>query len=369
MSKLIVEVVKIKSIDLHPHADRLEILSFVNNSWTTIVKKDQFKIGNLLIFIPPDSILTERLHTQLGITNYCGELPKGTEWNTKNCRKVKATRLRGVASYGTVCSLIDVQTYVGHRCAFYEGYDVAHLLDIEKWEPPIKSIVGDAERDSPQFHKYTDIENIKNYPNVFNKDDVIVITQKIHGQNFRVGYCLDTIDNQWKFMVGSHNCRKKEFDKDGNKSSFWHPLDWYPQIKDVLLTLHKASEEPVIMFGEIFGWGVQDLHYGLPLNKKDMRIFDISIGGKYMDFHPAFEICKSNNIPYVPVEYVGLYSDQIVEDFTNGSAFAYSDNDVFKQKEGVCIKTIIEQDRCPVGRLIMKSVSVDYLNRRNPVDN
>src|SRR5262249_27448383 len=47
------------------------------------------------------------------------------------------------------------------------GTDVAARLGITKWEPPLESTDGEAERPHPAFHGYTDIENYRNFPDLF----------------------------------------------------------------------------------------------------------------------------------------------------------------------------------------------------------
>ena len=57
MSKLIVEVCKVDNIEKHPNADRLSIATI--KGWNCIVGLNQYKPGDLVIFIPPDSIVPE----------------------------------------------------------------------------------------------------------------------------------------------------------------------------------------------------------------------------------------------------------------------------------------------------------------------
>ena len=207
MSKLIVEVCKVSDIKEHPNADKLEILQI--KGWDVVATKGSVAVGELVVFIPPDSVLSASLHTFLGITKYCAELPKHYGKSMKlldvslydnpfderpSARRVKAARLRGVPSYGTIMTKQSFVDYAIDQSLFpnvedvreiyeyvEEGTDVSELLAVSKWEPPIKATQGDAERENSKFHKYTSIENWRNYPDVFKDDDIVICTEKIHG--------------------------------------------------------------------------------------------------------------------------------------------------------------------------------------------
>ena len=57
MSSLIVEVCRVSDIVKHPNADRLSIVTV--KGWNCIVGLDQYKKGDMVVFVPPDCILPE----------------------------------------------------------------------------------------------------------------------------------------------------------------------------------------------------------------------------------------------------------------------------------------------------------------------
>lgn len=360
MSTLKIEVRPILEINPHPNADLLEVAKI--GGWDVIIKKETFKVGDLILFIPPDSILPKNLHEYLGITNYCAELPKSSQDAIEGKRRVKAARLRGVASYGTIMKEEDVYHFVTYYFTFKEGCDFAEALGITKYEPPIRATAGDAERDSPMFHKYTEIENWRNYPDLFKDGDQVVISQKIHGSNLRIGYCLDTVDGQWKIMAGSHKVRRKA-------GLYWEPLTMYPQLESMIMDIYdRHNNQPVVVFGELYGSGIQDIQYGLENGQKDFRVFDISVGGTYLDWPFMNNWCKQYEIPTVPILYVGPYSKETVLENTDGEAFAFSENAKFKGREGCVIKSYVEKTDPYLERFILKSISSDYLSRKGGID-
>jgi len=377
MSEIIVKVQKITDIKPHPSADRLEIACV--GAWTTCVKKNVFTVGDLIVFIPPDAILPESLHEYLGITQYCGEMPKSSEEAQQGKRRVRATRLRGVKSFGTLMTLSDVELYMRSIGStgfsaynLVEDDDVAHLLGITKYEPPEKVVSGDMMADNAMFPKYTSIERYQNYPGVFCEDDDVVITEKIHGTNCRVGLVMTDEGLTW--MAGSHRTRRKKTAADGRQSLYWTPLDDH-NVVDMIEFLQEhtyVNQEAasVIVYGEIYGPGIQDMHYG---GRVEFRVFDIMVNGEYVDTSFMLDICSSYSVPTVPVLYIGKFSEAILMEHTDGKTDVCEHATTkFKGREGCVVKSWFERtsDALPnCGRAILKSVSADYLDRRGAIDN
>lgn len=199
MSKLIVEVVKVSKIYKHPNADKLSIIEMENNSWTCIVGLNQFKIGDLVIYCPIDSIIPENIIDQYNL-----------EYLKKDGR-VKTVKLRGYISSGLILEIPKDKNWK-------KGKDVSKELGIIKYEPKPPSyqvfkakdtiinnwikfinkkitfrrflsksfgIIQDyfkpKKNPNPFFTKYTDISNYRHYNNIFKEGDLVVISEKLHG--------------------------------------------------------------------------------------------------------------------------------------------------------------------------------------------
>lgn len=361
-----VQITKIDNIEEHPNADRLEIAYI--GGWKTIVQKNKFNSGDNVVFFPPDSILVESLHSHLGITNYCAQIK-----DSGNKRRVRATRLRSITSYGTIAPVKSIEQYCKDnnklwgkqsviktlKFLFTEHKTVEEnltiVLEVEHYEPPVKISKGGNAKACQSFHTYTKIAHWRDYPDVLKEDDEIVITSKIHGTSWRAGLCEDFI-----LMAGSHYRRKKS-----GEGLYWQPLQWYPQIQDLLEKIHQETKKSVVIFGEIYGSGVQKMTYGLKDGKKDLRVFDISVDGVYINYEEMLGYCQKFDIPIVPSLYIGKYSARIVEDFTDGPVVICKPEEVvgkFKGREGVVIRPVKERYSEEMqGRVILKSVSADYL--------
>lgn len=357
MSSLIVEAVKINSISPIEGADRI-VLATVKG-WNCIIQKDSYNVGDLVTFIPPDSILPQELIEKHNLTYM------------KNGDRIRSVKLKGVISQGLILPLP-----IGK---FREGDDLSKVMNITKWQPPEpKYSIGSSNQVSkkklnPLFDKYTDIENIKNYNNIFNEDDVIVITEKIHGANARYanleipnGQGLKLIEkiSNWyqkyilkqthQFVYGSHNVQITSL---SNRKSFYGEDVWGSLGKRYDL-VNKIPKDYII-YGEVAGEGIQDLTYGL--KERELFVFDVKKNGRYLSWHEVVSFCEVLGLKTVPELYVGNWYDGILEDYTQGKSIICST----QMREGITIKMFNEGNHPKIGRKILKSVSTEYLLRKN----
>lgn len=353
MSSLIVEVCKVDAVEKHPNADRLDIIQV--KGWNCITGRDQYKENDLVVFVPPDSIIPDSL-----IEKYNLEY-------LRNGGRVGTTRLRGCLSQGLILDVPEGK--------WKTGDNVAETLGITKWEPPVAEYQKQAcqvskKKLNPEFKKYTDIENIKNYKNVFQPEDYVVITEKIHGSNGRWGNLPIYIDpkqpfiyrlklrfkkllgHTHEFVYGSHNVQLH-----GNKSNNFYGEDLWGKIASKY-NLKDIIPEDYILYGEVYGKGVQDLTYGL--DTIDLVVFDLMYKGKYVDYPTLVQFCKEYNLPMVPELYVGRWENTNLDEHTNGKSMLLSS----QIREGCVVKDYLEMNDRYIGRKILKSVSPDYLMRK-----
>ena len=118
--------------------------------------------------------------------------------------------------------------------------------------------------------------------------------------------------------------------------------------------------EDYIVYGEIYGKGIQDLTYGL--DGIDLVIFDVKYKDKYLDWNAFVDFCKEKNLRHVPVLYVGSYLIKDTVDIcTTGKSVLYP-----KQiREGCVVKMVQEQNDSKIGRKVLKSINPEYLLRKN----
>jgi hypothetical protein len=71
----------------------------------------------------------------------------------------------------------------------------------------------------------------------------------------------------------------------------------------------------------------------------------------------------------VPVLYVGPFDPALVEEWTNGPTTQAEVKSRFKGREGCVITPLTETYHPDLGRVVLKSVSADYLDRKGAKDN
>jgi RNA ligase (TIGR02306 family) len=222
------------------------------------------------------------------------------------------------------------------------------------------------------FHGYTEIENIRNFPDLLRPGEEVVITEKLHGKNCRLGLIRVPGDggDTFEFMAGSNDVRRKEVDARGRPSDFWRPMT--EPIRD-LLRRPSGGEHGVVLFGELYGSGVQDMAYGLGNGAKGFRAFDLAVDGKYLGHDEKAALFSRFGVESVPHLYRGPFSWEAVEEHTYGPTTMCSPEAAgrFGGREGCVITPVVERydpDLGGGGRVILKSISADCLARKGGTD-
>ncbi len=343
MSTHKVEIIKIVN-ELHPNADRLSLVKV--HGWQVVVGKDEFIDGSLAVYVPPEYVVS--------ITP--GDVAKNVitastlEMLSRNCRivdaknpsgegyvhgyRIKVKKFRGEWSQGLLLKApSDVQ----------EGDDVMQLLGIGYYEPPMESSFAGEAGAAPEIPvpKY-DIESLAQFNTVIVPGTQVVVTEKIHGAQSRFVY------DGSQFYCGS----KHEWKKESPSSIWWRTLEMIPNLKSWL------KEHPrVVVLGEIYGSGVQDLHYGL--KNKDIHFSAFDIWDKqFLSYEKARAI--SGNLPWVPVLFQGPYEEGAIKRLAEGTSTVTRADHI---REGVVVRTKEELTSPTLGRIVLKVISNAYLER------
>lgn len=325
MSKSNVATQVVDSVREHPNADRLDIATV--SGYDVIVGKGQVTPGQIVVYFPPDNLIPVSVAEELGVHKYMKHARYPGDLERTQCR-IGAARLRGVASFGFLIPTTLTEV----------GADLNEVFRAVRYDPPITATQGDQIAERPKFHRYTEIENVQRFPNRIPEGTMAVYTEKIHGANCRIGVIGGEI------VAGSHRCQISP----NSQSVYWTP--WHV-CHDLLSDMQEDGVD-IIIFGEIYGPGIQDLRY--EQEKVAFRCFDISIAGKYIPYLHFRELCDKYRIPRVPTMYMGKYSRSTLDSLTDGESYLAK-----HIREGVVVKALEESEP----RQILKSVSVDYLAR------
>ena len=332
---LVVEVCVVDTISPHPNADRLELAQI--KGWQCVVQKGKYTPDSIVVYFPPNTTLPDFVAHQLGIFKYL----KGRE----NSRRVGQIRLRGEPSFGAI---VDLPDCIEDACYWSVGQDVAHFYGAKKYEPPPKYTATDAVSENPLFPRYTDIDNLRNFPDVFEEDEDVVVTEKIHGTNCRVGI-IDGVE-----VAGSRRNQRLRPNDHLEANFYWHP--W--SIEGVRNLLHALARDHavVVLYGETYG-RVQSLKYGKP-NDIAFAAFDLLLDGKYVDFDTFELYCHRYYVPMIPVLARTKYSLDTIKSHSSGKSEVPGASCI---REGVVVRSITDRVTTKGGRPVYKYLSDDYL--------
>lgn len=344
---------RVKAVYEHPNADKLAVVKV--GEFTVIHNKEEaekLKVGQAVVHFPTDICIDPEKAVELGVANYLRRAKYKNNGESVPCRII-AARLRGVPSYG----FINMDTSIPDD-KLDEHYGVW------KYEPPAipLHLGGEVEREEhPQFPMYTKIKRIQLFPEHWKEGTPVRVTEKLHGTNVRLG--MVKVNDEWQFMVGNRTRILRQFNKEGEENKYWKML-----TGPIMLLLNTLcdGELPVVVYGEMFGSGIQDLDYGF--EEPVLRVFDIMVGGLYQNWETVLKYCTKYRVATVPLLHTGPFSWSIPEHFTDGNSVVNHPSfykSQFKGREGVVITPLEEQFNPLGGRLIAKSISVDYEQRRN----
>ena len=342
MSSVIADVVEIEAIHPHPNADRLFLARI--KGWQAVIRKrddgsPEFAPGERVVFIPPDSTLPREMAERLGVLSYLSE-----RTNFEGTRElvVRRVRLRGEPSFGLVIRPDDPSWPV--------GTDVREHYGIGKFRPPVRFTAGDSEAGHPLFQKYTDIENLRNFPDVFAPGEAVVASEKIHGTNARIGWV------EGKLLAGSHGLQRKRPEPEAMASNtYWFPATLEP-VQSLLEELRQQGSPVAILYGEIYGSRVQSLHYGRH-DGLGFAAFDILLGEHYLNYDDFLALCARHGVATVPILARLPFSLERIAELSRGKT-TLPDQHI---REGVVVRPVVERFDPRIGRVLLKYLSDDYL--------
>jgi len=344
-------------------ADNIELVMV--GGWQAITKKGEYQVGDKVVVATTDAVIPQALSDLMEVTGY---LRKG--------QRVRTVKLRGVYSE---CLLIPFK-YLEPKSLennVEEGHDMMGILGITKYEPPVKMVemsVGGRKikyHQNPNFHVYYKFPNLKNTPEMFNEEDRVSITRKLHGTNARYGIVrkkkLSLLDrvrkffgNKWvefEYVYGSHNVEKGSDSQGFYSTDVWRTIADEYKIKEKLWEYVKEYFTPqllgsgVVIYGEIYGHGIQK-NYDYGLQNIKFAGFDVEIDGTYQSFFNERGIFETLGLEKVELLYTGLWNKEIQDRFVFNN---------YIQGTKVPHEGIVVKDLSGDRRKVAKVINPDYL--------
>lgn len=356
MKRMLASVQRIIKLEAIPKADAIEKATVMG--WELVVKRGEFKEGDLVVFCEVDSVLPIR---------------PWSEFLVDRKYRVKTIKLRGQISQGIAFPLTIIPQYGGVD-EYKEGEDVTEVLGVIRYENPeeqeevtvIKKgrIVNFISwllwklglRRSKRVYKgfpidvpKTDETRIQSCPEELEKllGRDIYITEKLDGTS--VTYFIRGDE----FGICSRNCRIKNAEIGGGK---YVEVSRKYNLEEKFKGLPKTWVDGVAIQGEIVGPGVNGNR--LCLKELDFYVFNIyDIGErKYLSSNSTREFCRVLGIKMVPI----VFEDKVLKgvDVDNMTQISKGFSALSKSelREGIVVRTT---DGGP--RVSFKVVNPDYL--------
>ena len=273
----------IKKIDaLRPIPDADAIECAVVGGWTAVVKKGEFKAGDVAVYCEIDSWIPHALAPFLS---------KGKEprvFDGIAGERLRTMKLRGQLSQGL---LLPLSTLTMVESELFEGLDVSFPLGIVKYEAPVPAqLAGEVKGMFPGWIQKTDQERVQNLTEEFDywlkEQHVWEVTEKLDGSSMTV-YLRDG-----EFGVCSRNLELKPSETNSL---------WKVAIRnDLELKLRRANRNLALQ-GELIGEGIQ----GNPYKQKAQEFFLFDIydidASKYLTPAERNAFVEEHDIKHVPV--------------------------------------------------------------------
>jgi len=275
----IAEITYIKSIE---NADAIEC-AIVNGGWPVVVKKGEYNVGDVAIYLEIDSWVPHELAPFLSK----GRDPR--EYNGVKGERLRTVKLRGQISQGLLLPVTakfiinKLGAGPGAKFTDYIGFEVTQTLGIQKWEPPIPAqLQGTMKGNFPHFIPKTDQERCQNlHKDIFetHKGECYEVTTKLDGSSMTVYF------KDGEVGVCSRNIDLKE--TEGN--SFWKAAR-EQNLVVALTNLCRENGKEYAIQGELIGEGIQ----GNPEKLEGQRFYMFDIynisDGCYLNPGERYEI-------------------------------------------------------------------------------
>jgi len=251
---------KIDEVRPIPDADAIECA--VVGGWTVVIKKGEFKAGDVAVYCEIDSWIPitvapflqrgDRIHEFEGVVG----------------NRLRTMKLRGQLSQGLLLNYWNFPQVVDEfhktRLATAEPFDVASILGIVKYEAPIPAaLAGEVKGMFPSVIPKTDQERVQNLKHELSEwlaEDALhwEVTEKLEGSSMTV-YCID----------GEVGVCSRNLDLKRNEDNSL----WRAALKYDLEEMLKMAGGNLAIQGELVGNGIQGNIY--QMRDQDFLVYDI----------------------------------------------------------------------------------------------
>lgn len=280
-------IIRIDSVAPISGADAIE--SAKVGGWTVVVKKGEYKPGDLAVYFEIDSFLPSGNAAWQFLIDKSSRLFNGVPGHV-----LRSIKLRGQVSQGLLLDLGVLRVAGVEAESLVVGVDVSDALGVLKYEPPVPAELSGIARGSfPSRVPRTDQERVQNLANEladWSNDGQLTweVTEKLEGSSCTFAW----LDNDL------HVCSRNVNLMDVGGNSLWKSA----KELGILEKFSKGYQgRNLAIQGEIVGFGIQGNIYGLRAQKFYLfDIYDVDIG-RYMTPEERSEVAQHMSLEQVPV--------------------------------------------------------------------
>ena len=343
---------KILKLEPIKNADRIEKATVLG--WHLVVKKGEFKEGDLCVYFEVDSLLPQIPEFEFLAR---GSSPKKSFIDGKEYvgHRLKTIRLRKQVSQGLALplSILEGKKYPKDtrkkpEYDLKEGTDVTALMGVVKWEPAIPAnLSGQIKGFFPGFVPKTNEIRIQTEPQILKKysNAKFYIAEKVDGTSCTIFLKDDELN------VCSRNLNLKE----GDQNTYWKVAR---QLK-LQEKLEKIAPD-IALQGELIGEKIQKNRLKIKGHKiLFFSAYDMA-ESKYLNYQEFINICKKLDIETVPIISDNSILWETVDDMVEHATIKSKINpDTWV--EGVVWRPLKEMRDEDLGRLSFKVVNPEFL--------
>jgi RNA ligase (TIGR02306 family) len=303
-------IVRIKEILPIEGADRIVVAKMEDNAWQVVVKKDEFQVGSLAVYICPDTIVDSSNPALAFMAER-----KSYVWPCRFKKQLSQGLLMPVQSLA----------YWGEVPPIFQGMDVSVFTKTQKYVRP-EELTNNPQAESgfpAHLISRTDELNLLSYPKVLEelRGKDIVITLKMDGSS---GTFFEK-ENVGFRACSRGQCLKSDADNGWNRMAAKYKL------------ATTIANSGLIVQGEIVGPKFNGNKLGL--TEEDLFVFDVydSKLGVYFSPIRVKMFCDATGLKSVPILYSGKCEQSIEQliDFASQQKYANG-----SPAEGIVIRSL-----------------------------
>ena len=317
--RLLVTIQRVKAISPIPDSDFLELAHVMG--WQCVVKKGEFKEGELGVYYEVDSFLPEdERYEFLRNSSYRDNVDNGKGF------RIRTMKMRGQLSQGLLLPLEKFPELADLISGNPEGTDVTEKLNVKKWYIPETAnaggtIIGERPHGIPASDEIRIQSSLE-------------LLDELKGKPYYITTKLDGTSGIAYYIDGKIGCcsRNKEI-KDESDALYWVPVYRYG-LKEKFAKLGRN----LVLTGEICGPGIQ--RNKLRMSEIEWFVFDVKDwdANKYLPYDEAVALCAELGLSIVPLEERGEHFDYSLEVLLEKAKGKYPSG---LDKEGIVVRSAV----------------------------